>query len=120
MNHRASNFLQLPTVPRFATWDGIGEIHLQEGPEGPDMDLAGATITMHWKTDYNSSPALELSLGNGIENPDPGKLTIPPRVMDIDPENYLFDMRIQLSDGRVIYPIQGRQCIAPSVTHPST
>lgn len=77
---------------------------------GTPLDLTDSAITAVFKEKYCSTTnSLELSEGDGITTTEPlsGMFQLDERVITLDPATYVFNVKVVLSDSKILYPVKG-------------
>lgn len=102
-------------IPRLAgdTWQGI--IFTIEVNEEP-VDLTGAQVDMAFKKGLNSKIILLLStLTNDIVVED-NTISIVPRILDLDPATYIYDLQVTFPDSSVKTYLKGNFKVLRDIT----
>ena len=82
------------------------------------LDLTGATVQMQVRKTRNNTPIIDLSLGSGLTIVDVnGKLAIDEQVFTGVPDEYLYDIQINLASGDIKTYIKGTFTIEGDITH---
>jgi hypothetical protein len=105
------------SCPQGDTWSGLTvEFLIADSP----VDLTGATIKMQLRKTYcDTAIAHEFSTENGsivVDAPATGIFAVEPTIMNISPKQYVYDIEVTLSSGRVITIVSGNFLITPTVT----
>lgn len=106
-----------PSARRGDTWDGISTITI--ATNGIPINLTGATAKMEFRQTIDSPVMLTLSTENGgivIIDPVNGVLNVPPRLVELPYQKYLYDLQITLSTGYVRTFLEGTWEIKPDIT----
>lgn len=107
----------IPSARRGDTWDGISTITI--ATNGVPVNLTGATVKMEFRQTIDSPVALTLSTDNGgviIANAVNGILNIPPRLVELPYQKYLYDLQITFPTGYVRTFLEGTWEIKPDIT----
>ncbi|MCD0459112.1 SGNH/GDSL hydrolase family protein [Roseiconus lacunae] len=118
----------IPDHLRGDTWAGFANA-LVADRDGNPVDLTGATIRMEVKSekDVKSSnhdgadvdAAIEFSTSSStieVSNATNGLFSIPKRVVDLTPRDYVYDIQVELANGDVHTVLFGTWKIAQDVT----
>jgi hypothetical protein len=98
------------------TWDGISSISFNVN--GVPINLTNANVAIEFRQNMDYPVALRLEVGDGIEivNPSTGTIRILPRIIQMPPGKYLYDLQIVFSDGTIKTYMSGSWEILPDIT----
>lgn len=88
----------IPRHLRGDTWDGINAIGIKIN--NIPVNLSGALVIMELREDYDSPVALTFSTATStilIQN-SLSSISIPPRIIDIPPATYKYDLQVVYSN----------------------
>jgi hypothetical protein len=108
--------VNIPTLKRGDTWRGR-TITLEIN--GDPVDLTGAVVRMQVRTSATAPKAAEWSTVNDtitVTDAAGGVIRVEPRVVDLRPDTYQYDIEYTLEDGRVLTPIEGSWVITSDIT----
>ena len=99
------------------TWPGISGITIFRN--GSALNLTGATAKMQVRFKIDAPSLIDFNTKDNtitITAPISGVLSIPPRLVDLPPTTYLYDLKISLSGGEVKTFLEGNWPITSHVT----
>jgi hypothetical protein len=109
-----------PTHYKGDTWDGITSLILTQ--DGVPVDLSAASILMQFKICPTKTPVLEFSTSDGsiiISTPTlSGEISIPPRIIDIAAQTYVYDLQYTLASGYVMTALTGKFIVTQDISYP--
>jgi len=86
-------------------------------PEAPAFSLTGAKIYLQLRKRAELNVAAEFSTENGkLEISSPYSFRFPAQIIEVTPDNYLYDILIVFSDMRRETYIGGKWIIHPTIT----
>ena len=97
----------IPRHRRGDTWDGILALGFKEN--GIPVNLSGAVVSMELREDYDAPVALTFTTNDSsilIQN-SLSSINIAPRIIDIPPATYLYDIQVVYPTMRVKTYLQG-------------
>lgn len=86
------------------TWDGLEIVAttIDENNNIVPLDLTGASVVANFKSGNNTIFSFKTSDNSIIiPNPTNGKMNFAPRVMNVPPNNYYFDVIVTLENGDI-------------------
>lgn len=106
----------IPSHRRGDTWDGINKIGITIN--GVPVNLAGATVTMELREDYDAPAVLTLSTTAStiLVLPDLSSIQIPPVIVDVQPATYRYDIQVTYPNAQVKTYLEGKWEIYFDVT----
>jgi hypothetical protein len=110
---------QLPSHIRGDTWTGF-DLTLTEGPDNTPVDLTGTTVAMQMRTSANATTAAEswTTADDSIVFLDAanGQIRITEKVVGITPGDYVLDVQVTFTDGKIQTVFRGKITIEADVT----
>jgi hypothetical protein len=104
----------LPDVYEGSTWDGINLITLTNRTTNRPINLREADAVMVYRRTGERHERLSLGLGSGISivSDVEGKLRVEPQILPLPAGNYIFELVVQLANGRRLPILAGTHQIA--------
>lgn len=99
------------------TWKGIAGITITRN--GSSINLTGASAKMQVKFQMDAPTVVEFSSDDNtiiFVDPTSGILDIPPRIIDVPPATYMYDLKITLANGEVKTFLEGNWSITSHIT----
>lgn len=103
------------------TWNGMSFLceELQEDGSHLPLDLTGVKVLIQFKTSNNGNPIFEFKTDDGtITIPEPlaGEIIMMPRIIDVYPNKYIFDIQLTYPNGIVETIVSGSWVIINDVS----
>jgi hypothetical protein len=107
----------IPKHRRGDTWDGINSIVITS--DGSPINLVEASIKIEFREDVDAPVALTLSTEDNtivVTDASQGTFTIPPILVDIPFNKYLYDLQVTFANGVVKTYLSGTWEIVADIT----